>query len=246
MSNKITTVFLVLMIGSTMLLCLCYLAIFISPDIPLNPYPPVAATARVESTLIAKALRNLPPTPTSTGRYPPTWTPTTTSSPTWTLTPTETRTPTPTWTVSATKTPRPTKTTTPKHTATTTGTAEPTDTAQPPLYKVMNTNGEPNCLVMRIKGKVTDSDSIPIAGVEMQVGEMNVAGSVFKTTTDANGRYIHDFGAPASRVQRWFVIPLEDGKEAANKRYTFQTDSVDQCELNDAIQIMTVDWKRQR
>ena len=87
-------------------------------------------------------------------------------------------------------------------------------------------------------------DGLPLAGVVMQVGEVGVSGSVFNTApTDANGRYVWDFGAPDPNSHTWFIVPLENGQPAV-KRYEFKTDSEDTCELTSAIQIVTVDWRR--
>ena len=103
---------------------------------------------------------------------------------------------------------------------------------------------EANCFVVRIKGVVTDAMGVPISGVVMQVGEVGVAGSVFRTApTDANGRYIWDFGAPDNNSHTWFVVPLEGGQEAVS-RVQFQTDHGDSCEQVESVQIVTIDWRK--
>ncbi|RME46887.1 MAG: hypothetical protein D6796_08440, partial [Caldilineae bacterium] len=86
MSDKTATVLLILVLGGTMLLCLCYLAIFVVPEAPFNPYPPSYATARIQATLQARAPVAPPSvteaTPTPTSLFGPTWTPSVTPTPT--------------------------------------------------------------------------------------------------------------------------------------------------------------------
>jgi len=91
-----TVVFLVL----TVLVLLCYLAIFVNPQIPINPFPPLSPKLTKLET--ATPMPTEPPTFTRPPTFPPTWTPTLTPSPTWTNTPRPTWTPAP-----PTSTPRP-------------------------------------------------------------------------------------------------------------------------------------------
>jgi hypothetical protein len=93
----------------TVLVCMCYLLIFVNPQVALNPFKPPLATP----TAVALGLQR-------------TWTPTFTSTPTQTLTPTLTPTPTRTPTV----TPTPTKT--PIVPTATTTRRPPTRTPLPP------------------------------------------------------------------------------------------------------------------
>jgi len=246
MSDRTATILLIMTIGATMLLCLCFTAIFIQPEIPFNPYRPSDATARAELTLVAlnPPLAFSRPTETPTPLFPPTWTPTVTPTPSVTPTPTDTRTPTPTSTLTPTPTPFPTKTATPTDTATAPPPPPPTGTAAPPLYTPFNIKTENSCSVNRIWGRLFDANGLPLAGVVMQVGEVGVAGSVFNTApSDANGRYVFDFGSPNDDSHTWFVVPLEGGQPAVN-RFEFQTDSGDVCESISSVQIMSVDWRR--
>ena len=85
---------------------LCYLLIFLMPDIPFNPWKPYV-----------QALSTIAPTPTPLPTLPPTWTPT----PAPTIKPTAPRatmTPIPTRTLRPTRTPLPTDTPTPTVTPT--------------------------------------------------------------------------------------------------------------------------------
>lgn len=264
-SDKVATILLIFVLGITILSLLCFAAIFIEPEVPLNPYPPSHATVRAIHTVQAMLAQNvieIPPTPTPspTSIFGPTWTPTITPIPSDTATPTETRTPTPTYTSTPTGTPFPTKTPTPTNTFTPLPpTPLPTSTPLPP-YRVAGQRTEPNCFVLRVRGRVLDANNLPLQGVSLQVGEVNVPGSVFDITTDANGRYVFDFGGPTDRDQSWFVVPRENGRNAADKPFVWQTDanftveedndddgidnSLDKCEFSDSVQIMTVDWRR--
>ncbi|MFQ5578671.1 MAG: hypothetical protein ACE5G8_16970, partial [Anaerolineae bacterium] len=143
-----------------------------------------------------------------------------------------------------TNTPRPTKTSTATPTFTPSPIPPPPTVPPPPLYAVASIQTEANCSVLRVKGRVFDSSGIPLSGVVMQVGEAGVAGSVFNTApTDANGRYVWDFGGPDDRAHTWFVVPLENGQPAVD-RFEFTTDSSDVCDVTAAVQIQTVDWRR--
>lgn len=246
MSSKAATALLAITIGATLLMCLFFAAIFVEPEILFNPYPPSIATARADATLAAlnPAPVVMAPTNTSEPLFGPTWTPTISPTPSVTPTPTETRTPTPTSSPTATPSPFPTKTPTPTNTPLPPPPPTATGTPPPPLYAPFNIRSEANCDVVRVLGKVFDSGGLPLSGVVLQVGELNVAGSVFNTApTDANGRYVFDFAAPDDNGHTWFVVPLDNGQRAVEP-FTFATDSADVCELVNSIQITTVDWRR--
>jgi hypothetical protein len=246
MSERTASVLMIIVIGLTMLTCLCYAAIFVQPEILFNPYPPSDATARAEMTLTILNPPQVfsPPTTTSVPFFEETWTPTVTATSTDTATPTETRTPTPSSTPTETRTPFPTKTSTPLPTSTPTLPPPPTSTQPPPLYSPSNIRTEANCDVVRILGRVLDVQGLPVAGVTMQVGEVGVAGSVFNTApTDANGRYVFDFGAPDDNSHTWFVVPLQGGQRAVDP-FSFTTDHGDTCENSSSVQIVSVDWRR--
>ncbi len=243
MSDKAALALTVVLVSATMLMCLCYSAIFVVPDAFFNPYPPRLATERAEIAARKTALAMAPQvdidTPTPTSIFGPTWTPTPSPIPSDTATPTETRTPTPTSTPSPTPTTRPTET----PTATSTFTPLPPPTATPlPLYIVGQVQKEANCHVVRVHGEIKGIDNRPVGGVYLQVGEVGVAGSVFTAgPTDANGRYVFDFGAPNPDSHTWFVVPLENGAPGAES-FQFTTDPIDLCDLTSAVQIVTVNW----
>lgn len=243
MSNKIATLFLVIIIGMTLLVCLFFAAIYVMPNAVFNPYSPDDATARAQVAVENDAPQFvvIVPTETATPLFPPTWTPTITLTPSPTATSTETRTPTPTATTTHTPTPFNTKTAT----ATKTPTPRPSPSATAlPLYRVTNITQENNCEVVRVYGTIRGINGLPMSGITMQVGEVNVAGSLFTTTpSDANGRYVFDFAAPDKNSHRWFVVPLEKGKPAVT-RFEWQTDGDYACTSNSGVQIVTVDWQR--
>lgn len=96
-ARVLTTLVLLL----TVLVLACYVAVFVNPQLPINPFPPVArVTIPVQEPGPAGGTPAAPtftPPPT----FPPTWTPTLTPVPTLTFTPRPTSTPvppTPTWT----------------------------------------------------------------------------------------------------------------------------------------------------
>jgi hypothetical protein len=79
------TVLLLLLTG---LVFACYVAIFVNPQLPINPFPPQAAMVMVTPQGGGPAASTpVPPTFTPPPTFPPTWTPTLTPLPTMTTTP---------------------------------------------------------------------------------------------------------------------------------------------------------------
>jgi hypothetical protein len=81
-----------------------------------------------------------------------------------------------------------------------------------------------------LEGIVTGLDGLPLAGVEIQYGEIGVAGSRFIARTDANGRY----GAllvpgsnktAAYQAHNWYAYILENG-QPASEQFKFATDPI--------------------
>jgi len=173
--------------------------------------------------------------------YPPTWTPTPTDTPGPTFTPTETRTPTPTATPTPTPTSVPTRTPTPTDTPLPTGTFTPSPTPTPLPWVVDDTSTENNCEVVSLRITALGSNGTGRALVQFEVGELNVAGSRFVVTTDANGRVWWDNSPGPART--WFVAPLENGARAG-PLVTWQSDNEDVCENYSAIQIYNITWRR--
>lgn len=89
-------------------------------------------------------------------------------------------------------------------------------------------SSENNCADIGLKGVVNGVDGLPKAGVQIQYGELGVAGSRFSTTTDASGRY----GAlllpgsnesAAKKPHSWYAFIVESG-QPASEQFTFSTD----------------------
>ncbi len=228
LDNRLTTVLLAMVLGLTILAALCYVTIFIQPNVLFNPLSPDrAATRAAEKVLAAAPAQGQPPTATLDQTYPPTWTPTPTRTPGPTKTATNTRTPTPTKTPTSTRTPTPTKT------PTSTSTSPPptvTPTPTPLPYTVASHSSRNNCADIGLEGVVNGSDGLPLAGVQVQYGEIGVGGSRFIATTDNNGRYgallLPGSSKPASyRSHDWYVYIVENGKRASEE-FRFATDPI--------------------
>jgi len=173
--------------------------------------------------------------------YPPTWTPIPTDTPAPTATPTETGTPTPTATPTFTPTPVPTRTPTPTHTPLPTSTFTPSPSPTPLPWAVDDVETENNCYVVRLLATALNSSGVGQGGVEFEVGELNVPGSRFIVTTDANGRAAWD--NEPGKARTWFVAPIENGQRAG-PLVTWQSDDDDVCEVSSAIQIYKITWRR--
>jgi hypothetical protein len=226
LDNRLATALAAMVFGMTILSCICYATIFFQPNIPFNPLSPSRATA------IAAAVQIIPgpsqPPPTLDQSYPATWTPTPTKTAGPTKTATSTRTPTPTKTSTPTKTPTATRTNTP---APAPPPPRPTDTPTPFPFIVSSHSNERNCADVGLKGVVNDTSGLPMAGVQVQYGELGVAGSRFMTPlTDGNGRY----GAlllsgtderAAVRSHNWFAYVVINGQQASEE-FRFTTDPI--------------------
>jgi hypothetical protein len=224
MDNRVTTVLLSMIMGMTILAILCYATIFVQPNIPFNPLSPDRATLTASQ---AAPVVILPPTFTPDQSYPATWTPTPTNTPGPTKTATDTRTPTPTKTFTPTQTPTPTRTNTP---VPPTLPPPPTATPTPLPFVVQSHSSENNCADIGLKGIVNDETGLPRAGVQIQYGEIGVAGSRFTTQTDNSGRYgallLPGSNKPAARqAHDWYAYILENGQRASEE-FRFTTDPI--------------------
>lgn len=270
LNNQTATILLAVVLGMTILSLLCYLTIFIQPDIPFNPLSPSRATA-IAILKTSQAPVIVIPSFTPDISYPPTWTSTPTKTPGPTKTATDTRTPTPTKTATPTKTPTPTRTFTPRPP---TLPPPPTATPTPFPYYVSSYSSENNCADIGLKGVVNGSDGLPQAGVVIQYGEVDVAGSRFTTKTDGNGRYaallLPGINKELStRSHNWYVSVLVNSQQASEV-FKFTTDPIfainpsyckgidpdqereefqkkgcilDPCKSADAVQIEIVNWQ---
>ncbi len=260
LDNRLTTILLAMVMGMIILSCICYTTIFFQPNVPFNPLSPQNAT----KVAMAKALKGPTQTMLSTATqdtsYPATWTPSPTSTPFPTKTTTETRTPTATKTATPTGLPTatPTLTDIPP-----TIPPPPTDTSTPFPFVVASHSGESNCADSGIKGTVTGPDGLPMAGVQVEYGELGVGGSRFMAQTDGNGRYgavlIRGTSSEAYRSHDWYAMVLYGGAEASDQ-FTFTTDALyatgkrckkkeepgcneDPCSNSDSIQIKVINWQ---
>ncbi len=271
LDNRLATVLLSMIMGLTILSCLCYATIFVQPNIPFNPLSPNRATAVAIQNPTAAALPAGPPA-TIDQSYPATWTTTPTNTPGPTKTPTDTRTPTPTKTPTSTSTPTftPTFTRVPP-----TLPPPPTATPTPFPFTVSSHSSENNCADIGLKGIVNGSDGLPTSGVEVQYGEIGVAGSRFIARTDNSGRYgallLPGSNKSASYSSHdWYAFVVENGQQAS-EIFKFTSDPIyisqpdycdddededdedeqqdkgcvpDPCESSSSIQIKIINWQR--
>ncbi|MBN1993647.1 MAG: hypothetical protein JW953_13180 [Anaerolineae bacterium] len=222
MDNRLATVLAAMIFGLIILSCVCFATIYLVPDIPFNPLSPSRATAIVAAR-IAQTPTQPPPT-TAIPTWEPTWTPTPTFTPPPTSTATDTRTPTPTKTHTPTATP----------TASKTPTIVVTPTATPfPPYPFVGTSGdsENNCANIKLRYTVTGEDGEPIAGYQIQYGEIAVPGSYFLSGPT---EYAEVYGvtlipgtdrAAVKRSHNWFAYLVLEG-EKLSKAVLFTTDPI--------------------
>jgi hypothetical protein len=135
---EIATVVVVVVIA---LVILCYLSIYLNPQVFFNPFKPPVAVATEAAFATPIATWTWTPTPTATNTHTPTAT--------WTPTPTPTNTPRP---------PSPPK---PK---------PPAPTATPWPYDYRDAGGRANCSVTGVYGWVLQANGLPEVNVQMRVG----------------------------------------------------------------------------
>jgi hypothetical protein len=223
---EIATVVVVVVIA---LVILCYLAIFINPWVPFNPFPPATPTPEQ-----GQALATMPATWTPTATATQTETPTPTA--TWTPTPTPTDTPLPT----ATNTATPTATNTRKPPTNTPRPKPPKPTATPtpwPYYYTISEAG-PDCAATWVWGYVVGTDGLAEPNVQVRVG--NDQGWRADTWTDVNGRYEFKF-ADGAQAGMWFVRVFKGG-QARSMQYWFKSSAG--CEGPYNLQQFHIDWRR--
>ena len=221
-TNNVLIILIAMIIGVTILACLCFATIFFQPNIPFNPLSPDRAT-RVAATRQAQT-----PSPTITNTpaatFPPTWTPTMTFTPLPTKTATNTRTPT------ATRTPTGTATLIP--TATATAIVLPTFTPEPPFDFTARTIGsENNCANIKLAYSVVGDNLEPSAGYQVEYGEIGVRGSIFQTDET---QFSEIYGvtlipgtdrAASVKSHNWFAYLLDNGLKVS-EAILFTTDPI--------------------
>jgi hypothetical protein len=114
-------------------------------------------------------------------------------------------------------------------------------TATPLPWVVDEVDTENNCEVVRVLIQADDVGGVGRGGVDFEVGELNVPGSRFIVSTDANGRVAWDNEPGTART--WFVAPVEGGQRMG-QLVTWKSDDEDVCELTSAIQIYNITWRR--
>jgi hypothetical protein len=268
LGNNIITILLAMVIGLIILSLVCFLTIFLQPDIIFNPLSPNRATsiAARQATVQPAVTLTSAPAPT----YPATWTPTLTFTPAPTKTPTDTRTPTPTRTPSPTNTPTPTRTPT--------IVIQPTFTPFPPYAYVPQSGPRTsnNCAAIKIMYSAFGSDGEPTSNFQIEYGEIGVRGSVFLTplVTEFKDAYTQLLISSADKSgskksHNWFAHMIIDGQKVS-KSILFSTDPmyadnpskckdidpeddefsregciVDPCSVEDSVNVKHVVWRPQ-
>jgi hypothetical protein len=97
-------------------------------------------------------------------------------------------------------------------------------------FVVASHSSKNNCADTGLEGVVNGPQGLPLAGVQIQYGELGVAGSRFIATTDNNGRYgallIPGASKPASyQSHDWYAYVVENGKRASEE-FRFTTDPI--------------------
>jgi hypothetical protein len=218
---EIATVIVVVVIA---LVILCYLAIFLNPQVFFNPFKPPKPTSIAEVTSLFEPTWTPTATPTATN------TPTATS--TWTPTPTPTDTPTP-LPPTATSTPLPTATNTPKPKPP----PRPTATPTPFPYDYTISEAGPDCDRTWVWGYVVGADGLGEQGVQMRVG--NNQGWRTDIWTDVNGYYEATF-ATGAQAGQWFVRVFKGG-QPRSMQYWFKSSAG--CDGPYSLQQFHIDWR---
>jgi hypothetical protein len=239
-SDRVALLVTIVALVLTVLTCLCYLTIFINPQMPLNPFPP------------PRGIGGASPTPTRTGApagptFPPTWTPTSTATPTDTpiptdtptITPTPTDTSTPTFTATATRPPAP------PATATSTHTPSPTATPWPYVqhgytYLAPNNVNDAGCDWLGVGGQVYDAQGIPLPGVTIRVWAGTFEGtsvSGYHPEYGPAGWEVYLFDRPRDMTWNCQVV---QGGVGVSPVVVFTTTTANGCNLNS----VRIDFKK--
>ena len=238
-NDRVALLATVVFLALTVITCLCYLTIFINPQMPLNPFPPPRKVGVASPTPTR--------TPEAGATFPPTWTPTHTATPTDTplptdtptVTPTATNTPTPTFTPTATRTPAPPPTATRTHTPT------PSPTPWPYIqhgytYMLPNDKNSAGCSWLGVGGQVYDGQGIPVPGVTVRCwggGFEGTSASGSHPEYGPAGWEVYLYDQP--RDQTWNCQVVQ-GSTGVSPVVTFTTTTQNGCNLNS----VRIDFKR--
>jgi hypothetical protein len=236
-SDRVAMLVTVVVLVLTVLTCLCYLTIFINPNMPLNPFPPPLGASATPTRTGAPAGPTFPPTWTPTHTATPTNTPIPTDTPT--VTPTRTHTPTPTSTPTATRTPRP------PATATSTHTPAPTATPWPYVQHGYTSHGpndknDAGCDWLGVGGQVWDAQGIPLPGVEIKVWAGTFEGrstSGLHPEYGSGGWEVYLFDRPRDMTWNCQVV---QGGVGVSPVVVFTTTTANGCNLNS----VRIDFKK--
>ena len=224
---EIATVIVVVVIA---LVILCYLAIYINPQVFFNPFKPATPTAVAGQATSPVLAATWTPTPTPTDTNTPTPTATWTPTPRPTNTPTPTDSPTPTATATNTPLP-PTATRRPKP-------KPPTATPTPwPYYPEEGVGWvKPNGDKTLIWGYVVGANGLAEPNVQVRVG--NNQGWRDDTWSNAEGIYGYEF-AQEPIAGRWFVRVFKGG-QPRSMQFWWETSAG--CQGEYSLNQIRIDW----
>jgi hypothetical protein len=235
-------IFLALVMTVTTALAFGILFITFTPENPLEigligSVPPVEEPSPIPPS----------PTPEEIPTYPPTWTPRPTLTALPTGTPTQTGTPTPTPTATYTPTPLPTHTPTVTNTPIPTKSPTVTPTATRIPFYVYDFENHQNCYDIGMQVHVMDDDGMPLEGIVVEYGEVNIG--TMRATTNVDG----EVNAPlvlggnnldnAKRSHVWYVRLLENGA-LASETFKWQSSSIEDCDQSNSVQVKEIFFRR--
>ena len=238
-----TVTVLILMVVVLIIATTLFYAMIFFTHSPENPW--VLGIARPErpQTVAFPPTQARPPERYPT--YPPTWTPIPTLTPLPTATATQTGTPTPTTTPTHTPTLLPTVTSTSTATPTVTLTPTPTETPTRIPYYVEDTADHQNCYDIGMVGTVINADGMPVGGLTIEYGEVDIG--QMTGTTDVDGEFdlalVVDNVSNAKKTHVWFIRLVENG-QPASETYKWRSDSIEDCDQDDSVQVKEIDFRR--
>ncbi len=215
---------------------------------PIQPTPTeaVVTAAPLVGSDGATEVAAITDTPVSTDTPVPTGTPLPTDTP---VPPTNT--PVPPTAVPPTATPVPTATPAPPTNTPVANSPLPTPTPQPVSppgdYEAQNTEGDRNCAnVAAIGSVINDKDDQPIPGVQVEVrgedDDDDEFNGTFTGATNADGKYTILLGEGLDAAGEGFIAKIV-GPEVKSDEHEWKT--TEDCEGDDALQVMDIKWVRE-
>ncbi len=248
-TDEMLTIGIVVVGSLTALVLFAYIAIFINPQIAINPFPPPEVSPTVQAAAVATFPPTWTPKPTVTPTPPPTVTRIPTAPPFSTLGPTNTPIPIDVLirpTVLPTETPvappPPAAPTFPPATSAPPPPPPPPTSRPEPLYRRLRMLGGSSCNWVGAFGFVYSASDQAMGGVVVRVH--NDFGYTRDVTTGADGRwelFLDDHPRDDLATGRWHAAVVEDGKLASDEvAFALSTD------CNGGIQRVQIDWQRTR